>query len=80
MAAIQADTLSLIAFEVGMFGWRALARWGFFPAGLEAGNAVFWFMMQLARLSGCLTSYSANWFLVRTGIKKRCACGGHMPG
>jgi hypothetical protein len=28
--AVKADTLSLIAFEVGLFGWMALMRFVFF--------------------------------------------------
>jgi hypothetical protein len=30
-----------------------------------------WFMMQIAMLVGFLTSYLANWWLVRSGVKEK---------
>jgi len=69
-AAIKADTLSLIAFEIGMFGWMALVRLVFFSEPPEPNSALFWFMMQIAMVIGFLTSYPANWFLVRRGVKE----------
>nr|WP_244954236.1 DUF4396 domain-containing protein [Spelaeicoccus albus] len=67
--AIKADTLSLISFEVGMFGWMALVSLVFFASAPEPVSPVFWFMMQIAMMLGFLTSYPANWVLVRTGVK-----------
>lgn len=67
--AIKADTLSLIAFEVGMFGWMALVHFVFFVHPPEPTTAVYWFMMQLAMMLGFCTSYPANWLLVKKGIK-----------
>jgi len=67
-SAIKADTLSLIAFEIGLFGWMALARLVWFP-GLEADTALFWFMMQIGMVIGFATTYPANWWLVKIGIK-----------
>ncbi|WP_085523719.1 DUF4396 domain-containing protein [Tuberibacillus sp. Marseille-P3662] len=67
--AIKADTWSLIAFEIGMFGWMALAHYVFFVQMPESTTAVFWFMMQIAMMLGFLTSYPANWVLVKKGIK-----------
>lgn len=70
-AALKADTLSLTAWQVGMYGWMAVATFALFGRELEKGDPVFWFMMQLAMLGGFLTSYPVNWWLVRTGIKER---------
>ncbi|HET7656949.1 MAG TPA: DUF4396 domain-containing protein [Bacillales bacterium] len=68
--AIKADTLSLICFEIGMFGWMAIVHYVLFPVSPpEANTAVYWFMMQLAMMLGFCTSYPANWFLVRKGVK-----------
>lgn len=67
--ALKADTLSLIAFEVGLFGWMALVQLIWFPGGLDAGSPLFWFMMQVGMTVGFMTSYPANWWLVRVGIK-----------
>lgn len=35
IAALKADTLSLTAFEVGLFGWMALVAFVLFPGGLR---------------------------------------------
>jgi hypothetical protein len=67
--AVKADTLSLIAFEVGMFGWMAFARFVLLPAPPAPNSVVFWFMMQIGMIFGFLTTYPANWLLVRAGIK-----------
>lgn len=68
--AVKADTLSLVCFEIGMFGWMALVNYVFFVTNVPAPNtAVFWFMMQLAMMLGFCTSYPANWYLVKKGVK-----------
>lgn len=71
VAAVKADSLSLVAFEVGMFGWMALTRLVFFHPAPEANTPVYWFMMQIAMVVGFLTSFPANWLLVKHGIKER---------
>lgn len=67
-AAVKADTLSLVAFEIGLFGWMALVQLVWF-AGLEANTALFWFMMQVGMVVGFATTYPMNWWLVKAGIK-----------
>ena len=39
VAAIKADTLSLTAFEVGLFGWMALMRFVLFQPPIHPGRA-----------------------------------------
>lgn len=63
-AAIKADTVSLIAFEVGMFAFMGLAHHLFHPP-LTPRSPVYWFMMQIAMIIGFLTSFPANWWLIR---------------
>ena len=70
IAAVKADTLSLTSWQVGMYGWMAIAAFGLFGRELDHGDPVFWFMMQLAMLAGLLTAYPANWWLLRRGIKE----------
>jgi hypothetical protein len=70
-AAVKADTLSLTAWQVGMYGWMAVATFAIFGRELEAGDPVFWFMMQVAMLAGFLTSYPVNWWLLRAGLKEK---------
>ncbi len=69
-AAIKADALSLIAFEIGLFGWMALMRFFFFDPPLEPNDPIYWFMMQIGMVIGFATSYPMNWFLINQGIKK----------
>ncbi len=70
-AAAKADFLSLTAWQVGRYGWMAIATLLIFGHELEKTGPVFWFMMQLAMLAGFLTSYPANWWLLRAGIKEK---------
>jgi hypothetical protein len=70
VAAVKADTLSLTAWQVGMYGWMAVAIFVIFGRDIPKTNPVFWFMMQLAMLAGLLTSYPVNWLLLRKGIKE----------
>jgi Domain of unknown function (DUF4396) len=69
-AAVKADTLSLTAFEVGLFGWMALSYFVLFHPPLMPNQPAFWFMMQIGMVIGYVTSYPANWFLIRTRIKE----------
>ena len=59
-AAIKADTLSLTAFEVGLFGWMALTSLIFFHSSIHPDNPVYWFMMQMGMVIGFGTSYPMN--------------------
>ncbi len=68
--AMKADTLSLAAFEVGMFAWMAVTDFVLFTAHRpQASMIVFWFMMQVGMMLGFATTYPANWLLVKWGIK-----------
>jgi hypothetical protein len=74
VAAIKADTLSLTAWQVGMYGFMAFANFYLFPqllgAALKTNTVEFWFMMQIAMIFGFITTYPVNWWLIRTGIKE----------
>lgn len=70
VGAVKADTLSLVAYEVGMFGWMAVVVFLLMPARpLDPTMVVFWFMMQIGMVLGFVTTYPANWLLVRSGVK-----------
>lgn len=69
IAAVKADTLSLVAYEVGMFAWMAVTQKGLFP-GLEPTAWTFWFMMQVAMVLGLATTFPVNWWLIRKGLKE----------
>ena len=70
VAAAKADTLSLTAWQVGMYGWMAVAIFGIFGHELSKTGPVFWFMMQIAMVAGFLTAYPVNWWLLRSGVKE----------
>jgi len=70
VAALKADSLSLTAWQVGMYGWMAIAVFLVFGHPLEKTDPVFWLMMQVAMLAGFLTSYPVNRWLIRGGIKE----------
>jgi hypothetical protein len=71
VAAAKADILSLTAFEVGLFGWMALMAFVFFPnPHLDPTSPVFWFLMQIGMVVGFATSWPANVWLIRRGIKE----------
>jgi hypothetical protein len=75
VAAVKADALSLTAWQIGMYGFMALAQFYFFRAligvTLEVGTAEFWFMMQIAMWCGFMTSYPVNWWLIKSGLKEK---------
>jgi hypothetical protein len=70
-AALKADTASLIAWQLGMYGWMALVTFVIFGHELEKTSPVFWFMMQIAMAAGFFTSWPVNAWLVRRGWKEK---------
>ncbi len=70
-AATKADVISLTAFEVGLFGWMAVMTFVLFPAPhhLMPNVAAFWLLMQIGMIIGFATSWPANVWLVKRGIK-----------
>jgi hypothetical protein len=73
--AIKADTLSLTAWQFGMYGFMAFAHFWLFRHVLGVDLTVlsveFWFMMQIAMVFGFMTSYPINRWLLTTGLKER---------
>lgn len=75
LQALRADTASIAAWQVGMYGAMAVLQFCWFKpsygATAAANTPEFWFAMQLAMLCGFVTSYPVNWLLVRAGVKER---------
>ena len=73
--AVKAHTLSLTAWQVGMYGFMAIAQFAIFRhlfgVSLEPSMPEFWFMMQIAMIAGFFTSYPVNWWLIQAGVKER---------
>ncbi|MFM0239196.1 DUF4396 domain-containing protein [Paraburkholderia phytofirmans] len=69
VTAVKIDTLSLVAYEIGMFAWMTF-RVTLYP-DLQPTDWAYWLMMQVAMIVGFLTTYPVNWWLIRKGIKER---------
>jgi hypothetical protein len=71
IAAVKADTLSILTFEIGLFAWMALTYFVLFPSPhLKPTEAIYWFMMQAGMVIGFFTSYPMNRLLMIWGIKE----------
>src|SRR6266516_3912546 len=66
--AIKSDTLSVLSFEVGLFGWMALAQYLIWNAPIDSSS--HWFLMQIGMMLGFVTSWPVNRWLLRHGIKE----------
>ena len=69
-AAVKADTLSLTAFEAGLFGWMAIAHFFIFRPDVKPDQATYWFMMQIGMCLGFGTAFPMNWRLIKRGLKE----------
>ncbi|MBN9589839.1 MAG: hypothetical protein BGN85_13020 [Alphaproteobacteria bacterium 64-11] len=69
VAALKADTLSLVAWQAGMYGVMAIVQFGI--GRTTADSVEFWFAMQVAMLAGFAVSYPVNWWLLKAGIKEK---------
>lgn len=71
VASIKADTLSIAAFQVGMYAWMAAVFFLLFPhPHLTAFDPRYWLMMQIAMICGFATSFPMNWWLIHVGLKE----------
>lgn len=68
--AFKADTLSVLAWQAGMYSGMAIAIFMIFNESLSVKSPVFWWMMQLSMLLGFCTAYPVNFLLVESGLKK----------
>ncbi len=72
VAAIKADTLSITAFQVGMYGWMALVFYKLGPhPHWEPNQPQYWLSMQVAMLLGFATALPMNYWLIRWGLKEK---------
>lgn len=70
-SAVKADTLSIVAFQVGMYAWMALVYFRLFRAPhLTPFDPRYWLMMQIGMVCGFATSFPMNRWLMRRGIKE----------
>jgi hypothetical protein len=71
IAAIKADTLTILAFQIGMYGWMLLVHFRLVPQShMHPDDATYWLMMQVAMICGFVTSLPMNWWLLKIGWKE----------
>ena len=71
-AAVKADTLSILAFQVGMYAWMALVYFKLFRAPhLTPFDPRYWLMMQIGMICGFATSLPMNRLLIGMGLKEK---------
>lgn len=69
--ALKADVLSLTAWQIGMYGFMAVALFVLFPNdSLHRDSSMFWLMMQVAMFFGFLLSLPVNLLLIKAGVKR----------
>ncbi len=69
--AIRADTLSILSFQVGLFGWMALSHEVIWQPPLPIDSSGDWLMMQVGMILGFLTSWPVNRALLQKGWKEK---------
>jgi len=71
-AALKADSASISAFQVGLFGWMAITYLLFFPhPHLPVPVATFWFFMQVGMVIEFFTAMPVNGLLLKYGVKEK---------
>jgi cation transport ATPase len=70
--AFKADILSLTSFQIGMYAWLFISVYLIFGQAINAGDPIFWFMMQIAMMLGMFTTMPVNKWLIKVGIKHAC--------
>jgi hypothetical protein len=72
IAAIKADTLSILCFQLGMYAFMALNFFVLAPRPRpDAFDPRYWLTMQVAMILGFATSLPMNWWLLRRGLKEK---------
>ena len=74
LAAVKADSLSLAAWQIGMYCSMGFLQFAVFEwefgARAPVNSVEFWAAMQLAMTAGFIASYPMNWWLIRAGIRE----------
>lgn len=69
--AVAADSASIVAFQIGLFGWMAFFMLVLWPHhGITVDSPDFWFEMQIGMILGFLTAWPVNRLLLARGIKE----------
>ena len=55
-----------------MYLWMFISVYLIFAESINAGDPIFWLMMQIAMILGMLTTMPVNKWLIQVGIKHSC--------
>jgi hypothetical protein len=69
--AIKADTWSIVAFQVGLFGFMALYHLVLWQPPLSVASPTYWLMMQIGMIVGYFTAWPVNVWLIKSGVKEK---------
>jgi hypothetical protein len=69
--AIRADTLSIVAFQVGLFGWMIVSAKLIWQPPLAIDSSAHWWMMQVGMVIGFFSAYPVNRWLLSQGWKEK---------
>jgi hypothetical protein len=70
-AAVKADTLSIVAFQVGLFAGMVVYQMVLWSEPLPKTTATYWMMMQLSMILGFFTAMPVNSWLINKGVKEK---------
>lgn len=68
MTAFTTETFPLLVYQAGVFLFMGLALKFVLHQQLDPLMTAFWFMLQLAMLTGFIFSWPANHFLIKRGL------------
>lgn len=69
--AVRADTLSILAFQLGLFASMVVYNQLIWNPPLPHDSAAYWMMMQLSMILGFFTALPVNSWLIRKGWKEQ---------
>ena len=76
--AMRADTLSILSFQVGLFGWMCLSHLLIWSPPLHVPTAAHWWMMQVGMVVGYFTAWPVNRWLIKKGWKEKMDARKHL--
>lgn len=68
LIALKIETFPLVIYQTGIFIFMALALKFVLNQQIDPLLSTFWFMLQLAMMTGFVFSWPANHFLIKRGI------------
>lgn len=72
LTAVKVDTASIVAFQIGLFGWMAIVMLVAVPDhGIAIDSPDFWFQMQIVMILGFFTAWPVTTGSPLAGSRRR---------